>query len=340
MDVSNKVKKSKLLKKARERAKKDCCFICGKSCTSFCQSHSIPYFILKNISLNGENYTFYKLLKDNYLFEEEAGNKSAGNFYLICNECDNNFFKDYESEKLLLNGLNNKMMAEIALKNYLKSISKNRIEIELYKHIMANKGFKPSFQYYINLREMDLKEYLINYKKCISIIDKNLKSGFKVMYYKQLDYICPIAFQDTFSLYTDLKGKVINDLYNFDKDISMKYIHICVFPLSAKTIVIMFRHTEDACYKSFENQVKKLSDGEILKLISFIIVNYFEDFYISKSINDDILSNKYIRKVAETIPDIKASSRTEVEKMVLGKKNEINNYKNFVNLLSEEFKIM
>ena len=174
MDLSNKIKASKLLKKARGRAKKDCCLICGKNCTSFCQSHSIPYFILKNISLNGHNYTFYKLLKNNYFFEEEEGNKSAGNFYLICNECDNNFFKDYESEKLLLNDLNNKMMAEIALKNYLKSISKNRIEIELYKYIIDIRGFKPSLQYYINLRKIDLKEYLINYKKCISIIEKDL----------------------------------------------------------------------------------------------------------------------------------------------------------------------
>ena len=49
--------------------------------------------------------------------------------------------------------------------------------------------------------------------------------------------------------------------------------------------------------------------------------------------------NNDIRKVAETIPDIKASSRTEVEKIILDKKNEINNYKNFVNLLSEEFTI-
>ena len=43
-----------LLSKARKSAKPDKCILCGKSQTSFCNSHSVPQLSLKNIAENGK----------------------------------------------------------------------------------------------------------------------------------------------------------------------------------------------------------------------------------------------------------------------------------------------
>lgn len=47
---------NKLLKKARETAKPDKCILCGKTQTSFCNSHSIPHMILKTIACGQITY--------------------------------------------------------------------------------------------------------------------------------------------------------------------------------------------------------------------------------------------------------------------------------------------
>lgn len=44
---------NQLNREAAQKAKRDTCLICGKSCTSFCNSHIIPQFILKSIADDG-----------------------------------------------------------------------------------------------------------------------------------------------------------------------------------------------------------------------------------------------------------------------------------------------
>ena len=44
------------MKDAQRDAKQTKCLICGKLVDGFCNSHSVPEFCLKNISINGEVY--------------------------------------------------------------------------------------------------------------------------------------------------------------------------------------------------------------------------------------------------------------------------------------------
>ena len=41
---------SKINRQARERSKESVCCLCGKVCSSFCNSHSVPEFSLKKIA--------------------------------------------------------------------------------------------------------------------------------------------------------------------------------------------------------------------------------------------------------------------------------------------------
>ena len=110
---------SKLSIRARSEAKLDHCLLCGKKTTSFCKSHSIPKMILKNISNNGELLTANALF-GNETHKTKTGVGDAGTFFVVCNDCDNLCFRDYENYDNLLGDLSDKVLAEIALKNYLR----------------------------------------------------------------------------------------------------------------------------------------------------------------------------------------------------------------------------
>lgn len=84
-----------ILAQSRKRAKKDKCIYCNEEKTSFCNSHSIPAFCLKNIATDG--YLYYSnTLIDVALLDSEKGVKNAGIFQLICRDCDSKIFQEYE----------------------------------------------------------------------------------------------------------------------------------------------------------------------------------------------------------------------------------------------------
>ena len=90
-DFTYKKQMSRLLKEARQAAKRDTCYFCGKSVTSFCNSHSVPRFCLENIATNGDVLTLNTVV-DNPLMDTENGVNKAGTFHLICNDCDSKIF--------------------------------------------------------------------------------------------------------------------------------------------------------------------------------------------------------------------------------------------------------
>ncbi|MCI8362226.1 MAG: hypothetical protein HFJ41_03705 [Clostridia bacterium] len=331
---------SSISKECRKNAKLENCVCCNKKVSSFCNSHSIPKFILKNIEKQGLVYT------SNYFFElpaikEEEGIMEAGTFHIICNECDNLIFKDYEDEINLTEYPTNKMLAEITLKNILVTWDKRLFEIQLYNKM---KEISPcnseAFNYKNEINYIDLEEEKWEYKRAKKIIDKNLKSGYRLIFSKKLDYIVPIAFQGHICLYGDLDGNIINDIYNNNSDIKMKYINICVFPLKDSSIIYMFYHKDDRNYYKFEKQFNRLTIDEKLQLISFIIINYSEEFYMSKNISNEITCNDFVKEASNNTTDFWAYFPGEAlihhaEKLV-----ELLKYKSFPNILDRKYSII
>src|SRR5690606_32710592 len=72
-----------LLYESRQDAKNKDCFYCGEKQSSFCNSHSIPEFILRNIAVNGKVYSSNKLISLSFQ-DEDKGLKNSGTFQLIC----------------------------------------------------------------------------------------------------------------------------------------------------------------------------------------------------------------------------------------------------------------
>lgn len=129
--VEYRKKLGKLFGESRKDAKSEVCFYCGEKCSSFCNSHSIPAFFLRNIALEGNLYSNNKLVSLP-LLDEDKGVNQSGTFQIICRDCDSKIFSEYENPDNYENVPTSKMIAQIAMKNYLKSISKRKFEIALY----------------------------------------------------------------------------------------------------------------------------------------------------------------------------------------------------------------
>lgn len=326
-------------KECRKKAKLDKCVCCNKEVTSFCNSHSIPQFVLKNIDKQGLVYTA------NYFFElpivkDTKGINEAGTFHIICNECDSCIFKNYEDEKNLSEIPTNKMMAEIALKNILVTWDKRLFEIQLYDKMKKISSNNDEFLDYKNeINYMDLEEMKWEYKRAKKIIDKNLKSGYKIIFSKKVDYIFPIAFQGHICLYGDLEGNIVNDIYDEDYTSKMQYINICVFPLKSSSVIYMFYHKDDRNYYRFERQFNRLSFDDKLQLISYIIINYSEELYMSKDISKEIASNELIKETAQNTTDLVSFFQEGIYIQQNEKIKELQKYKSFPNILNKKYSI-
>lgn len=70
-----------------QKAKPENCMLCGKKTVSFCNSHSIPQFCLKNITTDGKSKTLNQAIGIDFM-PYEVGLNRTGTFKLICKKCD------------------------------------------------------------------------------------------------------------------------------------------------------------------------------------------------------------------------------------------------------------
>lgn len=313
--IEDKKNVSKIIKDARSFAKMNVCFHCCKEVESFCNSHSVPAYSLRNIAKEGKLLTLNQFLKTPH-FDLMSGIKSSGVFKIICRKCDNELFSHYENPNNYDNdNLEQALISQIAIKNHLNAISKKHIEIEMLKAIPTHNGVD---MYKIS-KELDLLEYKTSY----NLAKKNLEKGwdeFYVVYYQILDYTVPIAFQDEVNLIMDFDGRVINDIYNYDPSYHIKGIHICVFPLIDKSVIIMFTHKNHVTrYRSFYRSFRKKSNEEKLEIINFIILAYSENFYLSPYLPQSILNDKKLISVTKlcTLSVFQASNISYVNELEL-----------------------
>lgn len=155
----------------------------------------------------------------------------------------------------------------------------------------------------------------------------------------KLEYTVPIAFQGTVALITDLDGSIINNIYNKDCKYKIANLHICIFPFESKTEILMFVENTHKRYRKFYKRFNKLSLELRLSIINYIIFLYTEDYFISKSVRDDIIKNESLRNVSlqsfdalVTSPDINPIE--EAKKFF-----DLNNHDTIPNILSIEFAI-
>lgn len=338
-DSPIKRKMNDILKKSRAAAKQDTCFHCGKKVESFCNSHSVPAFCLKNIASNGMLLTLNSMVGMPFL-DREKGVKGAGTFHLICRECDNTVFADYENPENYADVPTAKMIAQIALKNYLKDISKRLLELEMYRIAPIEAGkTSPLFDMKTDISNIDLREYIKGYQKAKKALEKNRTSEYYVCYYEKLPYVVPLAFQSTVALVFDFEGNIINNIYNTSSTYEIKNINICVLPLESETVLLMFVDDGDKRYRNFYKQFNKLEPNDKLQALTFIMFAYSEDIYLSKSLESTVDGNKPLCQIARNSQDILSITPFFDPMKTLKKSYNLEMRHTIPNLLSEEFKL-
>lgn len=288
---------NKFFKHHKAEAKPTNCLYCQKEVSSFCNSHSIPAHCLKNIGMEGKNHTVNKLI-DNCLMEDERGVNNTGVFQMICRDCDSKIFQEYENpQNYTLELPTQKMLAQIALKNYLYSIYKRLIETKMYEGIDDIQSYTNQLE----ISKLDLNEFFQGLQKAKRIIqkDKVLGAEYYLFYYTKLDYVVPIAFQDSITLAIDLNGNVVNDIYNFDPKYSTKELHVAVLPHENYSVVMMFIDEGESRYKYFCRQFNKLDSNDKLSVVNYLIFLYSENVVLSKTIPQRALNNERLKDISK-----------------------------------------
>ena len=274
---------SRIVNISKQQAKRGECLWCGKKITRFCNSHSVPQCVLKNIDLDGKLDYFNSMLHLP-LIKEDKGLGEAGTFRLICSDCDNTIFQDYEELCKLESEPTEIMLEEIALKNVLMMLDKRYFEIELYHTL--EKEYNVPYPYAVKqetntLDERDFWLDFLRIKEMRSSLGNN-KKAYKMFFWKKLDYVIPIAFQGLVTLYGDLEGDLVTDMYNTSEDVIVKHMHLCMFPLESSSVVFAFYHEDDVEYDNFAEQFGKLEEDEKLAVLSYIVYGYCEDMLFAK----------------------------------------------------------
>lgn len=329
--ISSSKQFSTIRRKADKEIKSNKCYICKKECTSFCNSHSIPTLVLKSIAKEGKVFRSVKIC-DSLSPYAELGVAQAGTFRIICGNCDNTVFQDYESDESIEHCLDGVFLSEIALKNGLHELYKKHASSHMFN---AMSSFSPMAGSQVHPLEIDTKEAEI----CVSYALKAIgdkKNGYYLFYKEVLNYTVPIAFQGKIVLISDLYGNIVNDVYNFSEEYSRENLHICIFPLKDKTVVLMFVKEGDRRYRGFRRQFKKLDNDQKLELINYLVFLYSDEVFISPCVDIDAFNDNNLKSVCSltssyiihsTSPLINTSPISQAKKAFdLSKRNSIPNF--------------
>lgn len=294
---------TRILKKARTNAKRATCHICGNECSSFCKSHSVPQFALQNIAEQGNVHI--PLQGEMLTTGDDTGIKSAGVFFLICNNCDNTRFGDYENPDVYNVQPNDKMLAEISLKNYLQMIYKRRIDPEIYSlldqrfdnfSIIPGKGK--------TIQEIDLEDYQRHFQYALRALSGKNAPRFHLYYYTILDYRVPCATQTAIPLIVDLEDNLINNVYNISEEYRIAHLHVAIFPLKETSAIMLFCEQGEKRYRRFFRQFRKLNPEDQLAAINYMIFSYTENVFVNPTVYKLAWKNKGFRKVCRKTTNV------------------------------------
>ena len=79
----------------------------------------------------------------------------------------------------------------------------------------------------------------------------------------------------------------------------MQYLHMAVFPLNNKSVVLCFYHKRDKLYRNLRHQFNSASKENVLQFLNYMIFAYTENYFISKSIKHEIENNENLQKLSQ-----------------------------------------
>lgn len=298
MKISLEQKKaiSGLMKESERNSKAEICPLCSSKIYGVCNSHSIPRFVLKNISRDGMVTTSNAAIDFPYL-ESEKGIGKFETFRSICRDCDSRFFSDYEDPEKWNSEPTGKMLSQIALKNYLAIWSKREKEISmlgLIEEVLGKNGYLSDKQETNYIDESDYKRDIERHKS-EALGDR--ASSFSIDLYLALPYRVPIAFQGPLAVIAGFDSSLINNIYNMNPKYEIQQLHIAIFPLRTGSIILLITKNEHKRYRGFMQRLRSLPMEEQLQIVQYLVLAYAEGVAFSPSIRGEITNDESIVSV-------------------------------------------
>lgn len=323
----------------KRKAKLDRCLWCGKPISHFCESHTIPQMILRNISQDGK-LDYVNTILQNPLKNTDQGIAEAGVIYLICNECDNTLFQEYENLERLKQVPTERMLALIALKDLLLILYKRLVEIKVYDQTESKtpSSFwkrKQLFNY------LDKRDFLLEYERIWQMFETD-KFNYELISWDKVNYKVPVAFQGPLTIYGDMNGDLVIDIYDDSPTQTIKQMHMCVFPLQTDcSVIFTFKNKDDREYDTFATQLQNMEQEKKLKFLGYLMFFISEDMKISKNIPHKTYFYEQTRNMFMDNYEIWCESQEEYEYL---KKRNLNRFKDwrddcFPAILTEKYKL-
>ncbi len=330
------------------------CAICKKTGVKYCNSHTIPQFILKNIDKNGKLLNTQVFNSTKFIDEEKGINKTQV-FHSICTNCDNIIFKDYERMDSYKIEPSQIILKQIALKNHLYSSYKHNQEKTFYNNIVKKLFNSVSsitnnhpLKYMLKVTEHN---YCYNNKRA-NLIIKNLSKDiemYKLCYFKRLNYTVPIALQDNSIISFGFNNERLANIFDFPSFDYADDIHFCIYPMENESIIMLFCAKNLNIYVNFFEILKKQEEREQLSIINFLVFAYFEEVFLNKDIDKSIFNNANLKTISQeqmitTTNSCRTSYLTETERdnfrwNALAKNFNISNHNKIPNLLDISHRI-
>lgn len=294
-------------KKAAKDSKAGTCAICDEPCSKFCDSHSIPRFVLEDVAENGLLFRGADFAIDSKKTIRPTGVSKTWLFSSICHKCDNSYFQEYEDPKALMGPISSLEINEIAIKNQLRYAYKRKNDYYKIKTLlekMKNNGIYDDHLYIdlqnkLFLADMDVKEHGAIIKQLIS---KKTEKHFYVIDEIDLDYNVSFAYQGFVTLINGFDKGIINNVFNYDPNYKMQPLSISVFPYKNHTKILLFCKDGDNRLRQFYKPYKKLSLDEKLYAINYVLLLYEEEWVVPGSFDVNLL-NEQTLKLIRQLPD-------------------------------------
>lgn len=291
---------SRIKRESEKLAKRDKCMWCGKPTSRFCNSHTVPQFVLKNIDTEGKLDYFNSFMRIP-IVNEDKGIGEAVTFGLLCRECDSKIFQEYENPENIKQTPSQEMLCEIALKNMLMWLSKRIWELEYFEKLRQEFSAPYDYDQKQAVNRLDERDFLWDFYRIKEMIEGNSQcKEFKLISWDKVDYRIPVAFQGAFSVYGDLNGDVVVDVYDKSEDVVNHHIHMCTYPLDDCSVIMTFYHEDDHEYDAFAGQIEKMEPQTRLLFLGYLLFDTSEDMLIAKKFPH---RTYFFRKVQEMFGD-------------------------------------
>lgn len=336
IEINKKV--SSLITEATKNAKLECCILCHKPCSSFCNSHSIPQFALKRIAEDGK--VMLPLQDEILTIGKDIGVNKAGTFHIICRDCDSRVFQLYEDPNAYNSKPADQMLAQIALKDVLLMISKRNQEREQYKLVGEQAEFLKDFaDEKIYWGNFDLRDYGEDLEYARSSLDGRKSNRYYLCFYTVLDYVVPYAAQSSVTLISDFEDSIVNNIYSQEQKYRIKAIHVAVFPLESTSAILLFIEDGVKRYRKFYRSLRKLPKDDQLAAINYLVFSYTENVFMNPTTHKELKKNDFFMDMCRKSTDFRSHTpfplddplEAAVKEFSLSKRNEI------PNLLSREY---